>query len=288
MKYFILFFFAIAIFAGCTKQSNPVTNYIYTHSDSALVGDMVGYVSLYDSTYFNFENYIPNTNSSGVTISLDGMPFKTMSDSTGRWMMKNIPAAIYNIAYNKPGFATEKQISYPFIGNGTGFIGKINLYQVPILHPSLVIRPFADGKEGIIKDTFYININGDTVIYRKQDSIFTHNGVAVFTGSASESNNGEMSISFSLFLGKTPNLDPRDPNSYITKLLPSDYTNNFRIYRDSLYDAGFKASDQVYCILAAETQQCFYYAYYFDINTGKNIYTGFSPIHSDVKNFILP
>jgi hypothetical protein len=95
-----------------------------------------------------------------------------------------------------------------------------------------------------------------------------------------------MYIVMSLFLGKLPNPDPFDPNSYSVRISPNGY--DFLVHKDSLYAAGFKADDKIYCMVAAETEQCAYNGFYFDISSGKNVYTGYSPIHSEVKNFILP
>jgi len=71
------------------------------------------------------------------------------------------------------------------------------------------------------------------------------------------------------------------------------YSNNnhgaftFDIYRDTLYKVGFKSGENVYAISVAGGDVC-EYSFYMDVATGKPVYTGFSPIHSEVKSFVLP
>jgi hypothetical protein len=299
----VLLIFALAlaagiIFSSCSKESNPVTNYIYTHSDSALVGDMVGFVDLYDSTYSSYI-YGRVSGHSEATISIDGTPFTATSDSIGKWTMKNIPAGTYNITISKSGYAMVKLIAYKFIGNGTDFLERISLYKVPLLHPDLVTRPFYDYYTYFWRDTLYVD-RGDTIRYA-QDSVYHPLGIATFTGSVAEDfSYGDIGHRYmDFYLGKTENIDPLDPNSFIYTTGPLDANRNsdpnsfladlydLNLFRDSLYMLGFNSGEKIYIAAYVCTAPC-RYIYFTDINTGKHIYTGFSPIHSEVRNFILP
>jgi hypothetical protein len=299
MKKIIFIFVTAALLSSCTKQSNPVTNYIYTHSDSGLVGDMVGFIDLYDTTYSSYL-YGRVSGHSGATVSLDGTPFSAVSDSNGKWILKNIPAGTYNITFAKPGYALEKGISYKFLGNGTDFLGRAKLYKVPLLHPNFITRPFHDYYIYTYRDTTIVSGGGDTIQSYIKDSLFVPLGAATFTGVVLENPSyGDIQYRFiAMYLGKTDHIDPLDPNSFFYNTGPIDangYSNpnvsadlyNFTLYRDSLYDMGFKSGDKIYAIAYVCNYTC-RYVYYPDINTGKNIYTGFSPIHSDVKSFIVP
>jgi len=289
------FLFAISVaemFYGCSKESNPVTNYIYTHSDSALVGTMVGYVQLYDSSYQNWINSIFISNSSGVLVSIEGTPFKTTTDSTGRWKLSNIPAGTYTIQFSKQGFAMQKIVAYKFIGNGTDLVNTQYLYQIPTLHSSIVLRQFEDVNEARAIDTIYIYPNGDTLHYQVFDSVLVTQGRAIFSGSIKE-NLGFMEVMVNIFLSRSSAIDPKDPSTFtvmsrFTRIIyHGNYSADISFYRDSLYSAGFKPGDKIYCLAGAMTMQN-EYSNYFDIDKGKFIYTGFSPYYSDVKSFILP
>jgi hypothetical protein len=299
MKKIILLLFGIAVFTSCTKQSDPVTNYIYTHSDSALVGDMVGFVDLYDSTYTSYIYGIVSGHE-GAVVSLDGTPFHTTTDSLGKWTLKNIPAGTYNISITKDGYALIKEVAYKFIGNGTDYLGRFTLLKIPLLHPEIVIRPFHDYYSYGWHDTLYVTSYGDTIKYSR-DSTFHPLAAATFTGKIDENisygNIGSRQMSF--YLGKTDHIDPLDPNSFIYNSGPMEsnaYSNKsltspdlyeINFFKDSLTALGFKSGDRIFIAAYVCTWPC-KYAYYTDINTGKTIYTGFSPAHSGVQNFILP
>lgn len=300
MKHLILFFFAAAVLAGCTKQSNPVTNFIYTHSDSSLVGSMVGHVNLFGSKQYYSD---APSGHAGVVVSIEGTPFKATSDSSGKWEIKFLPAGTYTIDFTKNGYSLAKQEFYRFIGNGTDYLGSEDLYQLPALHPQLVTRSFRDSYRRFYRDSLYTYPNGDTATFAYvPDSVFLPSEVAQFTCSTTEYPiSGGLYLEMCIYIGKTEHIDPLDPNSYVLQTLlvepnrsskPNDpymskdlYDMSF--YKDSLQMLGFRSGDKVFCMAVAGTWAS-RNTYYYDLNTNKNVYTGFSPIHSDVKNFILP
>jgi hypothetical protein len=300
MKHLILFFFAAAVLAGCTKQSNPVTNFIYTHSDSALVGTMVGHVNLFDSKQYYYD---PPSGHAGVIVSIEGTPFKATSDSSGKWEIKLLPAGTYTVDFTKGGYTLAKLEFYKFVGNGTDYVGSADLYQIPTLHPQITIGSFKDFYRVFYRDSLYTYPNGDTTtLAYVPDSVFLPAEVAQFTCSTTEYPIfGSTYIEMCFYLGKTDHIDPLDPNSYIlqTPVTEPNRSSNPKdpyatkdlydvsFYRDSLQMLGFKSGDKVYCMAVAGSWAS-RNTYYFDLGTYKNVYTGFSPIHSEVKNFILP
>jgi len=232
-------------------------------------GTMIGYVVAHDT--------VGPSNNSGVKISLEGTNYSTLSDSSGRWEMTNIPPGTYTIAFTKDNYATEKTIAYKFAGNGTDFLYTQNIYAILWMKTTLVIRPF----------------DNDVATFSSR----------IFRNDPLESLPGTVMLLF----GKDSLLSPLNSNSYFYRIdnlyqsVPPDSTTGYSFSFSVKYElltAGFKHGDKIFCEAFPSNLKVYLQdpvtSYqvlgpsYIDINTYKRIYTGFGNNHSEVKSFILP
>lgn len=98
-------------------------------------GSITGNVALFKES-IAIENHsgIPYGDNSGVTVSLEGTEYSTLSLADGTWVLENIPAGIYNIEFEKEGFAWNKLWNVQLVGNGT-------LEATPLIPVALFERP---------------------------------------------------------------------------------------------------------------------------------------------------
>jgi hypothetical protein len=284
--------FALIFFYGCKSNS----------TSPGVVGNMVGYVIAHDTT--STSGYIDSLPNSGIRVSIDGTNYSAITDKDGRWGMDNIPPGTYNISFTKDSYAIEKMIAYRFSGNGTDFLFSTDIYQIAKRNASLVLRPFTD----FYKDTTVIDSAGSHTI-GKLDTIIVHFGNAafscrIFRNTSDESLEGNTIILF----GKSKNLNPMDPATYIFSSDNSLYFilsgdppaadgYPFSIYRQDLLNAGFQSGDNIFCEAFISNIARSGYNFsansilvpsYYDIPSNKQIYTCFGNNHSEVKSFILP
>lgn len=90
-----------------------------------LTGDLIGFAVLTDL------NGTQLTDRSGVTVTAEGTNVSDVSDSSGRWVLVNLPTGTYTIAYSKTGYGTRKLMGYQFVGGGETLFGTTSLYQIP-------------------------------------------------------------------------------------------------------------------------------------------------------------
>jgi hypothetical protein len=284
IKYSLLLVLVILI--GCKDDDTSLT------ANASLKGNIVGYVITYDSTG-------SNTDKSGVKISIDGTKYSAISDTSGRWEMKDVPPGTYNISFTKDSYAMQKNIVYRFVGNGTDYLGYSVLFQIAKRNASLVLKSFQNYDQ-VRFDSIGRPI--DTTVLPFYAANFT---CRLFRNDSAESLKGNTLILF----GKTENISPLDPSSYLFSIDNPYYIDNntaldangysFYIYREKLLNSGFKSGDKIYCQAFVSNIKEWGWGYtpsssevltpsYFDIATAKQIYTCFGDNHSEVKSFILP
>ena len=81
-----------------------------------------GFVALYNE----FGQALPN--SAGATVSLDSTSFSAITDSAGKFVIKNVPAGSYTVSYTKNGYGTIKQNYHDYQGGGNYLLLSVNLY----------------------------------------------------------------------------------------------------------------------------------------------------------------
>ena len=67
----------------------------------------------------------------GTTVSLKGTSFSAITDTLGKWTLKNVPAGIYTLLYAKPGFDTGGYSKHKYSGAGTDFVDDGYIIRMP-------------------------------------------------------------------------------------------------------------------------------------------------------------
>lgn len=270
---------AFAVFCGC-KDSNT-TQIIYTNDGKP--GTIVGKVALIDSTYAYLKD------ASGVEVTIEGTPYKAVTDSNGKWSITNVLPGTYYLFFKKDGFALKKDGAIKFAGNGTDSWNS-SLYRINRITPDLILRPFEEQSSLSYRDTVVYDSLGRPHSSSNIDTIIDQ--VARFTFILVDKlKHSDPFVVGQIFLSKTNNISPLDPKTYLYTVYtnfsyPISTSSDLFISRKGLLDAGFSTDDKIFCVLYA-AQQSFREGY-IDSSNDKYIYTGFSPFHSEVKSFILP
>lgn len=93
---------------------------------SQLQGDIFGYVDVYDWG----GRLVADRR--GVQITTDKETSTPITDSTGRWTLKNLYAGIYNISASKPGYTTANAANFQFVGGGNAYLSStLGIIQLP-------------------------------------------------------------------------------------------------------------------------------------------------------------
>jgi hypothetical protein len=272
---------AFVVFYGCKDSS--------TNSGS-IPGDIIGTIYQVDDTL-----YQPMSDKSGVNVSFVGTPYSTLSDSTGKWHLTNIPAGTYTIRFSKGGYVSLTRQNLVFGGNGTFFYnaagnsGYTAMYPISNLFPNIILRPFEDLVQfNYLRDTIWGGSH-----HSVYDTIITKLGVATFSSRSQFMYNGQ-AVFGAIFFGKNETIDPGDPTSSLYSIInyydnknDSSGVANFVVHRSDLLQSGFSENEIVYCCAFAFAYNNNYDSW-VDANTGRDAYSGFSPHHSEVKSFILP
>ena len=301
----VLFFFVLGqiganLISGCSS-TNAVGS-----------GSMAGYVLVVDSNSIGQSGIIgaATLNNSGAIVSIDGTSFSTLTDSTGRWDLKNVPAGTYNISFAKNGYALRKRIAYHFVGNGSDYLGHDTIYQIAKRNTTLTLRAFADWTDNNnLVDTNITDSLGFQHTVQIKEPKFYPNEIAQLSSRVFENDPNESVGSLVIILfGRTQQLSPTDPNSYEyvvdnTGSIETIDPNGYSLYprRSQLLRAGFNSNDQIFCQAFASniyflitqgggwsSSNVVLTFSYTDIITGRQVYTTFGNNHSEVKSFILP
>jgi hypothetical protein len=95
----ILGLFAVSSIMSCRVQTAPPET-----------ADVTGLVAL-DSGLFS-------PTPSGVTVSLEGTNFSTITDDSGRFELKDVPGGTYTVRWSKPGYGDVRYIGATIQGGG--------------------------------------------------------------------------------------------------------------------------------------------------------------------------
>jgi hypothetical protein len=229
-------------------------------------GEINGFISLRDS--INGNEMTPND--SAAIIAIENGSQYTRTDG-GQFTLTGVPTGIFTLIFSKPGFAESRDVDHNYKGGSLEYYGTRRLYQIRRLTPNIVLRPFQ-------------SVNGADTPYTR----------ALFTSRITDSVHfGEQySGLIKLYFGKTADISPKVPDSYFfdSPFIYADAQSGIAttyIYRDSLVNNGFHTLEKVYCT----AYYCGFYTkneFYVDKISGKRIYTGLSPFHSESASFIFP
>lgn len=265
--------------AGCHQNTSPATTGI---------GRVTGAVKLVDT----MSNVL--INSSGIHISPENSTRFVLSDSLGNFTIDSLPDGVATLVFSKPGFAEFHllcQVNDPPVRFGT-----LGLYAISHLTPNIVIRPFEDCTIRYnFRDTqiFSFEAGGHFIHVWVYDSLYEEFGIAQFSSRVIDGPNyaGQYGASVQFFFSSQDNISPQDPGTFqfATEQTGVGYDGigTITIYRDSLLHHGFTANSLIKCA-AFTTGPRTHDIFYTDKATGKKIYTGLSPIHSEIRSFILP
>ena len=264
----ILLLLVTFVTIGCESEIDmPVGN--------LLSGNISGIVNLYDTTYAVAASHLPYkiNNKAGVTVSIEGTPFKTLSDSAGKWTFNDVPAGTYILLFEKEGFGRRKVYNVQHVGNGTLYLPELYLRQVPTVSIDLVLRQF----EGDYAN-FTVSLSSGLSHY------------AAFH-----------SLTAVAFLSRSSAIDPLNPESYDVSTVSSyeapDSTGyTVLVDKRTLIDAGYKTGDKVFVraillltdvIYVDDLGRFFLYGYY-DYESREFVATGHSKHPTTVYNFTMP
>jgi len=262
----IIILFFSSFFWGCKETS---TNFSTGQGN----GNIYGYTYLLGS--LSGKEITPRDFSS-VSISVIGGAQTTLTDENGQFELQSVPTTgSYSLLFSKAGFAAKYDIDHQFSASHPGSLIEIYntviMYQIRRLTPNLVLRAFQSPSGA---DTPYT------------EALFSSRIVDTIT------QNRQFSGYIKLYFGKDELISPSNPNSFqfSTPMLQVDAISGIAtisVFRDSLLKNGFTSNDKIYCA----AYYCGFYTkneFYPDKKTDKKIYTGLSPFHSVVRDFILP
>ncbi len=253
-------------------------------------GVITGTVALFDT----IGNAIPN--SEGVKISVENASQFTVTDGSGNFSLSGLAIGQAALVFSKSGFAEVYNSVQVSSESHSGNVGTQPLYAIRHLSPNIVTRPFGECYARFnFRDTqIYSSAAGGMLHYWLYDSVYEQFGLTQFSSRILDAPNKNESYTASIriYFSAQDSISLRDPNSFEFSTETNSVDNKtgsmtVDIYRDSLIRHGFGSNSKIYCAAFASGSLTKNY-FFTDKTTGKKIYTSFSPIHSEIRSFILP
>jgi len=198
-----------------------------------------GKVLLYDST----GNAL--TNLKGAAVSLDSTNYSATTDSTGMYVIKNIPAGLYTFTFSKVGYYTHKVFNVNVLGAKTTEPEPTQ----SLFMPSNVVA----------------NVSQITLFYANDVPMFNV-GVSIVTQSATYINDNVV-----VFVSASSSVSS---SNYTTSFVISNVQGQGNLvgslFNPSLY---FSIGSTLYFTAYATSAKTFY----TDPTTGKTVYEGLGP-----------
>jgi len=144
MNYSFVVLVFLLFLLGCNSDPGPAGP-----ERTGPFGEIVGKASLYS------DNGIGLQDNSGITVSLEGNSYSTLTKSDGSWKLTEIPAGVYTLVFSKTGFFTIKDYEVHVVGNDTVNRGSYNFIgQIPNVTFKHISITGPDSNN-------YFNINGN-------------------------------------------------------------------------------------------------------------------------------
>jgi hypothetical protein len=285
MNQFFIAVCVVVVFSGCESSSETSMG-----NGSTQFGTMVGFLTYIDTMTSDYYNSIRRP-LAGATVRIEGLSLTAQSDVNGKWEIRNVPAGTYKISALKEGYSTSVDPAFPFVGNGTDMVSLLSAAKIPYQTPaSLVVRSFEPYSVGVLRDTFYLGFNGDTIPTYIVDSIEAKGKKATFSATLKEKYCPYIESVMNIFFGADSNIVPSDPSTFKFALsgVTGSFENrfNFVFTTDTLVKSGFQSGQEIYCAAYA-TNEYGKYCYFIDMKTGRLAYTGYGPLRA-VNKFVLP
>lgn len=125
MKARIILLFMIAPLIGCNQE--------VVSSVSSVTSDLVGSVGVIDYRGRNAHN------KQGVLIQCLGTPYSCLSDSSGHWILHNLPTRSYSIKFSKEGYISWLDPDYEYIAGVSSIYNPHDIYGR--VYPKIVQPP---------------------------------------------------------------------------------------------------------------------------------------------------
>ena len=209
---------SVCFFFGCTEKE---TQYIVTNPVDVKPG------SIYGTAYY-FSLLYPETSNplSGAIVTIAGTTFTTISDSSGKWELTNIPVGTYNINLWKKGYDSATIYSFCFAANGDGCAGGCGLNQFSTVTFNNLTAVYFNHPPDSVMELITINWTKSTI----DSNLFQ----------------------YSLYLSKDSNVSYQNytfDNEYRSTYYITKVGNSYLIFLDYReLDDTFKKGDKVYVI----------------------------------------
>ena len=227
-----LLLMAFAGFFSCTKQTvHEITNVQNTNdttTDKGVIRTISGLVSFY-TPLGSIPLPIP-----GAKVWIENTNISAISDSSGIFVLKNVPEGTYTIAYTKDNFGLVRLFNFYFPGYGEAYLGQA------VLHP-LANYTFYDvhdsANKGVVSlgDTDYL-LNGYLHV-KNPDAVNPMGMLIVFGNSVSTDITTGAYIGYS-FLSMAPGIQLNNFSTSIYYLKNLMKTRNLPVHGVTVY---FKA-----------------------------------------------
>jgi hypothetical protein len=102
----------ILIFSSCTKPAAGAQG-PQGSAGPALTGSIFGFVALYDQ--YGVKQALNALNPSGpknIRVTIDGTPYRALTDSTGKYTFNNLPTGVYNLTITDTIVHTAPALNY--------------------------------------------------------------------------------------------------------------------------------------------------------------------------------
>lgn len=215
-----------------------------------LKGDAIGYLNVYD------ENGASLSNKAGVTVTVEGSSpvVSAVSDSTGKYTLKDLSQGTYDLSFSKSGYGTYKKFGYSFTGGSKPTYSTYGgIAAVSTVNPGTTL-------------TLDTSLSSFITVSGKISGSFTGN--KMIRGFLSTSSN----VSGSNYIG-----------SFYAQASISDGSFNFSFQNYSFATLGIAKGTKVYFVVYGDNNTS--YASYKDPSTMKYVYPCLSANKSDVISF---
>ena len=234
---------AAVLLSSCKKDGT-------TDQDPLTKANIVGSVSLYDEG----TNQLSNAD---MTVLVEGTSpvISAITDSTGRFVLPDVPFGVYNLVYEKNAFGTYKRINFEH--RNTGSFTQINS------------TPSLGQKSSTEVTNLSASISGDTVI------IYSTTNPAGNIGNkrylryflSRDSNVGDAKYEYSSNFGAQ--IDPAQT----------------RILKSELINQGFVSGQSIYVKVYGDS---FWSNDYDDPNLGRRVFPNLNSTAANAISFIVP